>query len=99
MIVKVTGNRTGGGKYAGKIVRAVTATLSYSGNLAASDIADDADAPDCTLINPHEQGQSTHALTASPQTCVYYTAARTWQLDEDDLPVLRIIDGFDAKAC
>jgi hypothetical protein len=98
-IVKVTGNRTGGGQYAGKIVRAATSTLSYTGNLSASEIADDTGAPDCTIINPHEQSQSTHAITASTQICSYFTAVKTGQVDESGLPVLRIIDGFDMKSC
>lgn len=99
VLIKIIGNRTGGGKYSAQIVRKPVTAVSYTGNLTASDIADTTTAIDCTAINPHEESQSTHSLTASTVTCHYYAGELTGQVDEAGLPVVRIIGGIDLEGC
>lgn len=97
--VKITGNRTGGGKYAGLIVNEPGAALSYSGNLSAAEIGNETGAAACTAINPHEEGESSHLLTETPVTCHFFAAVITHRKDENNLPVVRIIGGIDLEDC
>lgn len=96
-VVKVTGNRSGGGKYSGFIADLSVGTLGYTGNLGESEIGS-AGETSITIINAQEMGKSTHAITAATQVTKYFIGFKMPKPDASDLPVY-LINGIDLKAC
>ncbi len=62
VVVKITSNATGGGKYNGRILRGGNTVSSNMTNTAMPEGLTVLGADDCLCINPAEDGQGTHRL-------------------------------------
>ncbi len=63
VLVKVTSAASGGGKYNGVFVRAGTASIPASGDLAETEFGTVPTTDSCVILNGAEVGKSTHDLT------------------------------------
>lgn len=99
VVVKITGNATGGGKYLGKIFRLTrTADIAQTGNLAEAEIGTLPSANDAIVVNLTELGLSTHDLTnGTPKVTVYL--GKVYHINSADPKYVVVIGGFDWEAC
>lgn len=65
VLVKITGNSTGGGKYEGKILTSPLASVTASGDLAQADVGELPDTVDALIVNTREVGSTAHDLTTA----------------------------------
>ncbi len=94
-------NRTAYGRYKMFIAvpSAVALVVDTAVALGNADIIDSATMTEVTGYNPHENGKNTHALTAGSPNTFHWSVVFEDRLDENDVPIVRIIDAFNIKSC
>jgi hypothetical protein len=98
VLVKVTGDCTGGGKYNGRILSTGAASPDLTTTLAEADFGTVPSADNCYVLNSAEVGQSTHDLTSGTPITKVFVGSITGYLHTDGKPFIRI-NGNDWKAC
>ena len=97
VIVKLTGDESGGGKYSGRILTG-TSSATGSGNLAAADLGTVPGSDDALVLNLQEVGQSTHDIDTGG-TQIYFFGTIKGYTSETPARAIVVIDGAQWANC
>ncbi len=97
VLVKITDPESGGGKYAGYILRPPTTAATASGDLTEAEIGVVTDATNCLILNTREVGKSTHDLASSGYLPLVFPG-RIVGVTAEGKPIV-VIDGAQQKDC
>lgn len=97
VLVKITGNAAGGGKYTGRILRAADGDVTASTNVSEASFGNIPGADDALVINSREVGKSTHDIGASGALPLIFLGLLV-QTNSDGKIVVAI-DGAQWKDC
>jgi hypothetical protein len=97
VLVKVTGNASGGGKYLGRIVKDTGSPATETGNLAETDFGELPATDNALILNAQEVGKSTHDLTTGTPVSKIHVGMIRGKTSDDKIIVA--INGDDWEAC
>lgn len=97
VIVKLTANESGGGKYAGRILTGSSSALVAT-NLSAGDLGNVPSEDDALVLNLQEMGQSTHDIDVAG-TQIYFVGLVIGVTSEDNARRIVVIDGTQWENC
>lgn len=101
VLVKVTGNDTGGGKYVGQVFSPTPGTVSATTDLDSDDVGNTVGAALIMILNMAEEGQDTHDITEPTQVAAIFPAVKLQGVLSDHNPPreVYVINGHDAGNC
>lgn len=89
VLVKITGDASGGGKYDGKVLTRPVADVPDTGNLSEAELGAIPGSNDALVLNVREVGQSTHDLDDSGFLPLIFIGVRR-QVNTDGMQVIAI---------